>query len=65
MEKNINVIIGEKYKQEEPAKTAYNKQYALRALFAPSGFEKPQSPTALCGFLSPTFQPTANLRFAL
>jgi hypothetical protein len=43
MEKNINVIIGEKYRQEEPAKTAYNKQYALRALFAPSGFEKPQS----------------------
>ena len=38
--------------------TAHNKQYALRALFAPSGFEKPQSPTALCGFLSPTFQPT-------
>ena len=45
--------------------TSLNKQYALRALFAPSGFEKPQSPTALCGFLSPTFQPTANLRFAL
>ena len=42
-----------------------NKQYALRRLFGGSGFEKPQSPTALCGFLPPTFQPTAKLRFAL
>jgi len=42
-----------------------NKQYALRALFAPSGFEKPQSASPLCGFLSPTFQPTKNLRFFL
>jgi hypothetical protein len=46
-------------------KPAHNKQYAPRRLFGGSGFEKPQSPTALCGFLSPTFQPTANLRFAL
>ena len=30
-----------------------------------SGCEKPQSASPLCGFLSATFQPTANLRFAL
>ena len=61
MEKNINVIIGEKYRQEEPAKTAYNKQYALRALFAPSKtavatlcavFSHPHSsPPQACGLL--------------
>jgi hypothetical protein len=45
-------------KIKKNAKPAHNKQYALRALFAPSGFEKPQSATPLCVFLSPTFQPT-------
>jgi len=47
--------------------TAYNKQYALRRRQAAAQGSKNRSrrKAALCGFLSPTFQPTANLRFAL
>ena len=43
------------------AQTSSNKRLALRALFAPSGSEKPQSAQApWCGFLYATFGAGVN-----
>ena len=60
-------IILSRRKVIENMGTAYNKQYALRRRQAAAQGSKNRSRrfAALCGFLSPTFQPTANLRFAL
>ena len=41
----LDLITGEMF-AIDGCKLPSNKQYALRALFAPSVFEKPQSPTA-------------------